>query len=273
MKKFMVLSALLLSSVCAQAADWQWMNSNFQDFDIYLDRDSVKYVNGSDILYAIRYGYQGKPQKVAYLKTDASKNYIGVIASEEYSEKTYRPKTILANPHVFMKPVNTDSFLFVPHRYLITVRDKKIQQAYDDVRRSAAISQPQEQVTSRIEIRDKDENIVPASYKAVPEQKDIGVTTIKDYISALRTELDNNWKPPKSGKETQTVIIIAVGSDGSLRNYKFAQSSGDADTDRSVLSAVEKTVPFPKFPNLGKPVNYLNFQFIFDYGKVKKSVL
>lgn len=273
MKKFMVLSALLLSSVCAQAADWQWMNSNFQDFDIYLDRDSVKYVNGSDILYAIRYGYQGKPQKVAYLKTDASKNYIGVIASEEYSEKTYRPKTILANPYVFMKPVNTDSFLFVPHRYLITVRDKKIQQAYDDVRRSAAISQPQEQVTSRIEIRDKDENIVPASYKAVPEQKDIGVTTINDYISALRTELDNNWRPPKSGKDTKTIIIIAVGSDGSLRNYKFAQSSGDADTDRSVLSAVEKTVPFPKFPNLGKPVNYLNFQFIFDYGKVKKSVL
>ena len=262
MKKFIVLSALLLSSVCSQAADWQW----------YLDRDSVKYVNGSDILYAIRYGYAGKPQKVAYLKTDASKNYIGVIASEEYSEKTYRPKTILANPHVFMKPVKTDSFLFVPHRYLITVRDKKIQQAYDDVK-SIAVNQSQEQVTSRVEIRDKNENIIPASYKTTPEQKDIGVTTIKEYISALRTELENNWKPPKSGKETQAVIIIAIGSDGSLRNYKFAQSSGDADTDRSVLTAVEKTVPFPKFPNLGKPVNYLNFQFIFDYGKVKKSVL
>ncbi len=272
MKKFIVLSALFLSSVCSQAADWQWMNSNFQGFDLYLDRDSVKYVNGSDILYAIRYGYAGKPQKVAYLKTDASKNYIGVIASEEYSEKTYRPKTILANPHVFMKPVKTDSFLFVPHRYLITVRDKKIQQAYDDVK-SIAVNQSQEQVTSRVEIRDKNENIIPASYKTTPEQKDIGVTTIKEYISALRTELENNWKPPKSGKETQAVIIIAIGSDGSLRNYKFAQSSGDADTDRSVLTAVEKTVPFPKFPNLGKPVNYLNFQFIFDYGKVKKSVL
>lgn len=270
MKKFFVISALLLSSVCAQAADWQWMDSNIQGLDLYLDRESVKYVNGSDILYAIRYGYQGKPQKVAYLKTDASKNYIGVIASEEFSEETYRPKVILSNPHVFMKPVKTDSFLFVPHRYLITVRDRKIKQAYDEVK-SIAVIQPQ--TTSRVELRDKDESVIPASYKTASEQKDLGVATIKEYISALRTELENNWRPPKSGKETQTIIIIAVGSDGSLKNYKFAQTSGDADTDRSVLSAVERTVPFPKFPNLGKPVNYLNFQFIFDYGKVKKSVL
>lgn len=272
MKKFFVLSVLLLSSMCVQAADWQWMNSNIENLELYLDRDSVKYVNGSDILYAIRYGYRGKPQKVAYLKTDASKNYIGVISSEEYSEDTYRPKTILANPHVFMKPVKTDSFLFVPHRYLITVRDRKIKQAYDEVR-SIAISQPTSQASSKIELRENRENIVPAAYKVSPEQRDLGVTDIKDYILALRTELDNNWDPPKSGKETKAIIIISIGEDGSLKNYKFTQSSGDADTDRSVLSAVEHTVPFPKFPNLGRPVDHLNFQFIFDYGKLKKSVL
>lgn len=467
MKKFLVLSALFLGSLCAYSADWQWIETDIRGFNLYLDRDSIKY-SGDNILYAIRYGYSGKQQKVAYIKTDATKNYIGVITSADYSPETYRPKTILLNPHVFMKPVNPDSFLFPPHRYLITVRDDKIRQAYEDVRRNETFVSFQEekpvvksqkpQKPQKSQVKEKEDNIFVATWKSAfvkedseelnaaqkrkleekrialeqreankklksiekqkikensltlkeriilkklsmeekhqaakeartarkqqntvsnqptfkermilqkqkmvqryqeakerrmiqsrideeerqiaikereaifertaaqeqriaqqreearekrlarkaqvmhkrqiikeekaaykkqsepqvseqketMEQKDLGITSIKDYISALRTELCSNWKPPRSGRETQAVVVIAIGSDGSLKNYKFVQSSGDADTDRSVLKALENTVPYPKFPDMGQPVSYLNFQFIFDYGKIKKTVL
>ena len=53
----------------------------------------------------------------------------------------------------------------------------------------------------------------------------------------------------------------------------FAKSSGDEYTDRSILTAVEKTAPFAKFPKVNnKNSDKLKFQFVFDYQKYKKSV-
>ena len=84
--------------------------------------------------------------------------------------------------------------------------------------------------------------------------------------------LDSNWNPPSSGKNTQSVIIVTIGIDGSLQNYKFEQSSNDEGTDRSIISAVEKSVPYMSFPrqaNCDKPIN---LKFGFEYGMFKKSV-
>ena len=95
----------------------------------------------------------------------------------------------------------------------------------------------------------------------------------KEYVASVCKELDNNWTPPASGRKTQAILIVTIGSDGSLYEYHFAKSSGDEATDRSIVSAVKQTVPFPKFGSMNKNVKNFNFQFVFNYGIFKKSVI
>ena len=84
--------------------------------------------------------------------------------------------------------------------------------------------------------------------------------------------INANWAPPKSGRNTQAILIVQIGTDGSLLNYKFAKPSGNATMDHSIIAAVEKTVPYAGYSKLVDSTDSLNFQFVFDYKWFTKSV-
>ena len=86
---------------------------------------------------------------------------------------------------------------------------------------------------------------------------------MKDFVSTVGESLNSNWQPPVSGKNTQAIVIISIGGDGSLSEYRFAKSSGDEMTDRSIVSAIKQTVPFPKMQNMNVNEKNYNFQFVF----------
>ena len=43
--------------------------------------------------------------------------------------------------------------------------------------------------------------------------------------------------------------------------------------DRSIITAVEKTVPYAGFSKLVNDEDNLNFQFVFDHKLIRKSVM
>lgn len=219
MKKIFVLFALLLSSVCAQAADWQYVDTNIPNLDLFLDLDSVQCVNYDEVLYAIKYKHNGKPEQVAFLKTNPDTGYIGIIASGDYEIEKYKPEGVFVTPNAFMKPIAPDSFLAFAQNYVLLLKGDEIQ-----------------------------------AMKAGNE-----------YSAAFRNEVCKNWNVPFSGYNTQAVIMLTIGDDGSLQEYKFAQSSGDETTDRAIVSAIEKTLPLSVLPPKTDKGSS-NYQFIFEYG-------
>ena len=68
-------------------------------------------------------------------------------------------------------------------------------------------------------------------------------------------------------------MIVQIGNDGSLENYKFAKSTGNEEADRAIISAIEQTVPYNKFPKVDENEDSLNFQFVFNQKLFKKSVM
>lgn len=290
-KKILVLLAFIMSMVSAQAADWQFVETNNPNLSLYIDLDSIKKTDNQEYLYAIKFTDGKTPERVAYIRSDASMNYIGVIYVNDYSDDTYRPKAVFANPRVFMKPVTEDSFLASVHNFVIAgtnvrsdektasneVEEKEL--AEQDFNEKASVDVDEEVAEQKPALRENaapsEDEIKNVAYVVQPsvQQKESTAQNLKEYVSQLGCELNENWNPPKSGKNSQAIIIITIGKDGGFYGYDFAKSSGDEPTDRSILSAVQKTAPFAKFPKVNnKNADKLKFQFVFDYQKFKKSV-
>lgn len=231
-KKILVFLALLMSSLSAYSADWQPVLS--EGVELFVDVDSIKYVNSEECYYTVRYGNE----KVAYIKSNYKTNYIGVIRVEDYDENLYNPSYVFTN-HVFMKPLKAESFLNATDNFVGLIlaqngAEKPLLRGF-----------------------------VPVAYNCT-------VSNLKEYAALVASDLEKNWQPPKSGRNSQSIIILTIGTDGSLQNYKMVQSSGDKMTDRSVISAVEKTVPYLRLPDKRPAVD---LQFVFDYKRFRKSVI
>lgn len=244
MRKLLLSIAFLMTILPASAVNWEMIDTDIPNLDLYIDTDSIIYANNSEYYYAIKYKEGDKPEKYAYLKSNSETNRIGVIQTGETAVDTYKPQVVFNNPHVFMKPVNANSFLSYAHEYSTTKQN--------------------EGIASDVAPALRDDALKPVAYRMAND--------LKQYAQDTALTLDSNWNPPSSGKNTQSVIIVTIGIDGSLQNYKFEQSSNDEGTDRSIISAVEKSVPYMSFPrqaNCDKPIN---LKFGFEYGMFKKSV-
>lgn len=53
-KKILVLLAFMMSMVSAQAADWQFVETNNPNLSLYIDLDSIKKTDNQEYLYAIK---------------------------------------------------------------------------------------------------------------------------------------------------------------------------------------------------------------------------
>ncbi len=257
-KTFLLLMAILATTTCANAVNWQPIDTDIPNFNLYVDTDTISSISDKECIYAIKYQSGFNPEQVAYVKSTLKNNYIGIINNGDYDINNYKPKAVFANAHVFMKPVNGDSFLNFAHNYVVnTVNDRLAVQTQ----------------STKVANND-DSNIKNISYeiKKVP-QKPTSATTLKEYVSEAAELINANWVPPKSGKNTQAILIVQVGADGSLQNYKFAKSTGNEAADRAIISAVEQTVPYNKFPKVAGDEESLNFQFVFNQKLFRKSVM
>lgn len=243
MKRFLL--SLVLLAAPAYAVNWEMIDTDVPNFSLYVDDDSFMYANNDECYYAIRYKEGDKPQKIAYLKSNTKTNYIGVIQTGDYETDVYKPQIVFRNAHVFMKPVKENSFLNHVHQYAVTMRKDC------------------ENIAQKTPIL-RENNIKPIS---VTLKNDL-----KTYTAQTALLLNKNWNPPTSWQSSQAEITVIIGVDGSLQNYRFTKSSGNETVDRSIVSAVERSVPFAKFPRQASDIEPTSFKFTFDYTLFKKSV-
>lgn len=260
----LMVLALMSCGYCS-AIDWQSIDTDSANLNLYIDKDSIKNINPGEYLYAIKYRVGYKPEQVAYIKSNFNNDNIGVIKANMFDENEYRPQAVFANPRVFMKPVSQESFLIYAHRWV-----------------SNSIPKPVEQV-EQVQVKNDTSNLSKekiaeketSSKAAVSVEKAIkNVTSVKEFVAISGKRIKANWCPPKSGRNTSAILIVEIGADGSLQNYRFAKSSGDKLTDRSIMSAVELSAPYKEVSNILKPnEKNIDVQFVFEYKYFRKSVI
>ena len=167
----------------------------------------------------------------------------------------YRPNAVLNNPRVFMKPIPEDSFLNDVHKY-----------AFANSKGYVLAETPTVYRGEKPILRDD----LLVAYQG----ENVLNGNVQSYLEKTCKILEKNWQPPSTARMSRTIIYTTIGADGSLLNYQISESSGDDTTDRSVISAVERTVPYMKLPKLGdKEVYSMDFKFVFVQDLVKKSVV
>ena len=284
-KLFLLLIFLSATVLSAKAVDWVPVDTDLSTFYLYIDMDTVKNINPNEYLYAIKFQSKQNPEKVVFIKSNLKNNYIGVIKAEEFDENNYYPKAVFTNAHVFMKPVESDSFLSYAHNYLVSLySDNKKENNSDNVLKDAFVPEADKNnkmvEVQKSEVAKSDDNSVKLQKHNIIAKKTLlktqsvsAASNLEDYVSEISCLLNDNWQPPKSGQNTQTIVILTIGNDGSLQKYDIAKSSGDEATDRSIISAAEKSVPYAKFSGIKKDADNIKLQFVFEYKKFKKSVI
>ena len=268
MKKiFLLFMLLIMSCTVTYAVDWQAVDTNSANLNLYVDRDSVKNINPDEYVYAIKYRLASKPEQVAYIKSSFNNNYIGIIQTGLFDVSEYRPLAVFANPRAFMKPVNKDSFLNYAHNYVAELTSSSNVSTQNTETEKTKIEKVEQQFEQKPVLRESYQQKTLQEVKLAPKD-------MQEYMFITRQELEKNWNPPKSGRNTQAIVILKIGADGSHQNYKFAKSSDDKLTDRSIMSAIELSAPYARLPKShGRVNNSTDVQFVFEYKLLKKSVI
>lgn len=86
--------------------------------------------------------------------------------------------------------------------------------------------------------------------------------TIDDYMKDMERLIKSNWAPPENSFKNKTVVNFQISRDGTIRNSKICETSGDAEFDRGAMKALATTGKLPPLPNnfLGASID-INFTF------------
>ena len=110
------------------------------------------------------------------------------------------------------------------------------------------------------------------------DQDTISLDTIdkrySSYTQVIKKWIMQQWKYPPEARvyliEGGLMILFTLTSDGELLNIDITESSGHKILDQEVIRAINKSVPFPPFPDSIK-VKRLNIIARFDYRLAPKK--
>lgn len=85
-------------------------------------------------------------------------------------------------------------------------------------------------------------NAAPAAGPAGRTNANAAPTDNSAYLKALQGKI--KWLPPEKCKAGKVTVQFIVNADGSVKEVKVPQTSGDAALDQSAISAIEKAAPF-----------------------------
>jgi TonB family protein len=113
-------------------------------------------------------------------------------------------------------------------------------------------------------LRLKDLNLKPAGIGS--QENNVQSALLMQEIQRKSSE---HWSPKKSQTSRPTIVDFLVNTDGSIKNLKVHQSSGDAALDESALAAIRAAAPFTHIPKVPKGES-IDIRFTFDYNAQRK---
>jgi periplasmic protein TonB len=94
------------------------------------------------------------------------------------------------------------------------------------------------------------------------------------YVEAVRRKIGSNWNlfeidpVVRSARRAKSVMTFTINRDGSVKNIRMEQSSGNISMDNSAQRALANAMPMPPLPN-DYAGSYVNVNFDFDLSMTK----
>jgi protein TonB len=88
------------------------------------------------------------------------------------------------------------------------------------------------------------------------------------YAQIIREKVQRSWRvdqlDPRLGNAPDAVVTYSILRDGSVRNVRISQSSGNYNVDASAQRAIIEAAPFPKLPD-GFERSQADVEFVFRF--------
>lgn len=90
------------------------------------------------------------------------------------------------------------------------------------------------------------------------------------YMRNIQHEIKRNWNPPRGNESKHVVVMFRINKDGNLKSLAIMEYSGNAETDKAAIEAVEDSSPFSPLPSEFKGTE-IPIQFTFDYNVFRRD--
>jgi TonB family protein len=84
------------------------------------------------------------------------------------------------------------------------------------------------------------------------------------FMAELEKRIKKHWVPPRGSDSRKVMLLFYLARDGKLVKIETKKTSGDEETDRAAMAAVQQSTPFMPFPPEVKE-DVLPIEFTFDY--------
>jgi TonB family protein len=94
---------------------------------------------------------------------------------------------------------------------------------------------------------------------------------LNEYIGFINSRIQGNWTLPQALRpkdNVETIIEVKILGNGVVERLNFEKRSGNRYVDDSAMKAVQKSMPFPPFPE-GMMDNYIEIGIRFHSSEVR----
>lgn len=94
---------------------------------------------------------------------------------------------------------------------------------------------------------------------------------INEYIGFINSRIQGNWTLPQALRPkdiVETIIEVKILSNGAVERLNFEKRSGNRYVDDSAMKAVQKSMPFPPFPD-GMMDSYIEIGIRFHSSELR----
>lgn len=252
-KKLLILAICLFSTLSANAANWVAIDSGSDDIQLFIDEDSIKYSSVETCTYALLYKKDDEAPKFIYAKSNYLTDRAGIVRTEDYDPKEYRPAYYSKHSGAFMKKIDDISLLRSAHNYALAAYSEK----------AAPNFSTDLNLTSIKDIND---------YTVDNSQLGLSDEEYNKYVENIKSVILSNWTTSVYTANSEINLIISVNSDGSYNGYRLMKSKGDERAKRSAIAAVNLSAPFAEFPDNAGYVRTVNIPVTFKQKLFRKYV-
>ena len=96
---------------------------------------------------------------------------------------------------------------------------------------------------------------------------------LNEYYGFIQSRVHGNWILPQALRprdNVETIIEVRILSNGEVERLNFEKRSGNRYFDDSAMKAVQKSIPFPPFPE-GMMDNYIEMGIRFPSSELRKE--
>ncbi len=147
---------------------------------------------------------------------------------------------------------------------------KRLHEALEEIRKKIALDRIEKKIAQREKVEERPTvKPPPAPIIAPPRSSAETESKLSHYYSQIWAKIKKAWTVPENllqeGVDLETVIIVIIESNGTIRRTWFEKKSGNDLYDQMAMRAIKKAEPLPPIPKeLGEETVEIGIRFLPD---------